>query len=183
MTGQGGGARSPGAVLTRRRAAKAAALVTAAGVIAFCGAGCGGSVKGTAPIPPSELRAEFAQVKIGAPGNEVQELLGMPIGRTSEGGIEEWNYGAWQIVLNNGRVERKVSVRRPGPVSSREGRVSATDVLALPLGITVHAAERHLGKPEASYVTWEGQDEKVTVLRYGEWQLTFVDAHLTQRNR
>jgi hypothetical protein len=165
-----------------RRLQRSATLIVVFGVMATLGVGCGGGGESVRSIPPSAVRASFTQRGSGASAEEVLKLLGPPISRVSEGGREELNYGVGQVVINDGRLERKTIVRSPAPESQR-ATVTTKEILGLSLGAPLRSVERQLGLPEASYETWEGQNERVAVLRYGEWQLTFVEDHLTQRSR
>jgi hypothetical protein len=56
-------------------------------------------------------------------------------------------------------------------------------IAGLPTGIPKSRVEAQLGTAESIYEIWEGSDERVTVLRYGLWELTFVDGQLEQKAR
>lgn len=160
-----------------------ATVLCVVGLLTACGVGCGGRGESTRTIPRNVALVNFTRIGIGAPVDEVLNGLGPPISTTSEGNREELNYGPWQIVVNDGIVERKTIVRRPPPSNRRTGKVSAKEILGLARGLALRSVQRLFGAPEARYESWEGRNERVAVLRYGEWQLTFVDGRLTQRER
>lgn len=149
-------------------------------VLCIVGAGgCGGTDETV--LSPKELLGDIALLKLGVPESQVVDAVGDPISRSATGSIDEWNYGSWQLTFRDGRLIRKARVRMPpkhGPPAT-----NASGIADLQAGITIGQTETDLGTPEAIYEIWEGREEQVTVLRYGAWQLTFVDGQLSQKAR
>lgn len=123
-------------------------------------------------------------MNLGATINETIARLGEPVSRSGEAGGEELNYGFWQLEFNRGRLVRKVRVRVP----ARGGKPPVThdtsaEIQKLVPGVKISAVRQSLGRPEEVYESWEGDDEEEVVLRYGEWELTFVGGVLVQSSR
>ncbi len=164
----------------QRHARECAALLAA--LAAFCCAGCGGG--GTASYGSTHGRnASIAQLRLGEAVDGVIDEIGQPRDVTKEGRSEELNYGEWQLRFTDGKLASKSIVRGPQGRLPDSPKVTTPRVLGLRLGMSIDAVERQLGRPQNLSETWEGNEERVSNLRYGEWQLTFVNGRLDQRER
>jgi hypothetical protein len=106
--------------------------------------------------------------------------LGRPSNRGGEGRDEALNYGRWDLEFEGGRLARKSIERFPkGGVRPKDNFDKV--VRGLTLGEAIADVRPKLGRPERIIETWEGRDEKVTVLGYGGWHITFVNGRLEER--
>jgi hypothetical protein len=157
----------------------AAALTLAAS----CLMGCGSKVGPTVSREGSPNR-QAGSMSLGATINETIARLGEPVSRSGEAGGEELNYGFWQLEFKSGQLVRKVRVRVPTPGGkSPVAHNASTEIQKLVPGVKNSAVRQSLGRPEEVYESWEGDGEEEVVLRYGEWELAFVDGVLVQRSR
>jgi len=128
------------------------------------------------------LDRQVIQLEQGASVDSVKEQLGEPKASTSSGATEALSYGNWQLTFEDGHlIERsKVVVPRHGSSVPQGGNMTKK-ILKLPLGTKRALAEATLGTPEVVYVIYEKQARPTKILRYGSWELTFVQGALTQR--
>jgi hypothetical protein len=167
-------------VLARRNAGF---VLSSALLLSIVVAGCGGSsVTTAAGVGSGDLNARLVRLPLGASESEALANLGKPLDRVDEGPTEVLNYGLWQLTFEGGQLSSKSTVRVPTDGGRNNHRVDTAAVLGLHLGESSGAVWKKFGSPESLSVTWEGDDEKVTVLNYGPWQLTFVNGRLEQRS-
>jgi hypothetical protein len=150
-------------------------------LLIVCLAGCGASQQETSPTGKF-LGRQIIQLEQGASVDSVREQLGEPEADTRSGASEALSYGIWQLTFEHGRLlERsKVIVPRHGSSVTEGGNITKK-ILMLPLGTKRAVAEATLGTPEVVYVIYEQQARPTKILRYGPWELTFVQGALTQR--
>jgi len=150
-------------------------------VLSFVGCGNGGSGSdASVRRSPVEVEGLAARMQLGTSVQAVLGELGRPSTRVVEGRTEALNYGGWDLEFEDRRLARKSTSRNPrGGVRPKSNFNKV--VLGLTLGETIDEVRPKLGRPEGIIETWEGHDEKVTVLRYGGWQITFVNGRLEER--
>lgn len=130
--------------------------------------------------PFVEVERLAAHVPLGTPVQAVLGELGRPSTRVREGRTEALNFAGWDLEFQDGRLARKSTARFPKGGALPKSNFNEV-VLGLSLGETIDEVRPQLGRPERIIETWEGHDEKVTVLGYGGWQITFVNGRLEER--
>jgi hypothetical protein len=152
--------------------------------LAMCAVGCGtGGSASNSLVSRTRVEAErlAKRMPLGTSVQAALDKLGRPNSRFHEGRTEALHYGRWNLEFDDGRLARKSTERIPlGGVRPRSHFDEV--VLGLTLGESIPEVRPKLGRPERIIETWEGQDEKVTVLGYGGWQITFVDDRLEERS-
>lgn len=153
----------------------------AVALFALAASGCGGSGEEPAKAPEAVNR-QILQLEQGVSVDEVKDQLGEPNVEGSAGSNDELSYGIWQLAfVDDGLITRsKVIVPKQNQPAREPGSLSRT-VRGLHLGTKLRNVEAILGVPESVYVIYEGRVRPVRVLRYGSWELTFVDGTLANR--
>jgi hypothetical protein len=163
------------------RRAKCGVSWVAFALLALTVSGCGGS-GGEAVKSPEAVNRQILHLEQGVSVDEVKAQIGEPDVESTVGSNDELRYGIWQLAFTDGRLNTRSKVIAPkqSPSVSEPGALSKT-VRGLHLGAKLGNVEAILGIPEVVYVVYEGRAEPVRVLRYGSWELTFVDGALTLR--
>jgi hypothetical protein len=158
-------------------------MMASLGVLAVSSIGCNSSRQETEAKDQVSTR-EILELEQGASVDSVKERLGDPLEDTSTSTSEALSYGIWQLTFVNGHLttRSKVIVQKDGR-SNIVGRNLTKTILGLPLGTDIATAKAKLGTPEVVYVIYEDRSSPTKVLRYGSWELTFIDDALTQRAR
>lgn len=161
-------------------------VLCVAGLVVFivlsvmgCGNGGTGSVA-SVKRPRDEVEELAARMPLGTSVQGVLRGLGRPNNRVVEGRNEVLTYGSWALEFESGRLTRRSTERFPkGGVRPKSNFERV--VLGLTLGETITEVRSKLGRPERVVESWEGNDETVTDLGYGGWQITFVNGRLEER--
>lgn len=150
-------------------------------VIAIAMGGCGESSESD-PLTGRVLSEEIAQLSQGLSEQTVIDRLGEPLAEFHHGSDTELSYGAWQLSFVNDELQRRSLVFAPqhGQRLKQTPKLERT-ILRLRLGSSIADVEAWLGIPQVVYVIYEDDPSPIKVLRYGPWQLTFVDGRLEQR--
>jgi hypothetical protein len=144
-----------------------------------CGNGGSGSVASVRRTH-GEVEELAARMPLGTSVQAALRELGRPSNRAVDGHTEALHYGRWNLEFEGGRLTRRSTSKFPrGGVRPKSNFDKV--VLGLTLGESIPEVRPKLGRPERIIETWEGHDEKVTVLGYGGWQITFVNGRLEQR--
>jgi hypothetical protein len=131
-----------------------------------------------------DLGRQILQLEQGASSDSVKVQLGEPEAETSEGDTDGLSYGLWQLTFVDDRLTTRSKVIVPqGGHQVGGGPALSKKILGLQLGTKLGAVQATLGTPEMVYVIYEGEPQPVKILRYGAWELTFIDGRLSQRSQ
>lgn len=154
-------------------------LLILAGI--FLTAGCGQAQPEEA-LEGRSLNHAVLQLDQGASIESVENQLGQPRRVDAEGDRTSLSYGIWQLSFVDEHLTMRSKVVNPkGSRPIKGSRDLNQLVRRLRLGMNVGVVMKHLGIPETLYIIYGVEPAPVEVLRYGTWELTFVDRKLTQR--
>lgn len=158
-------------------------MLMAGAVLSACGSD--ESTK-AAPISLRVLDKQIPELSQGVSEIAVESRLGEPASKVTTGSETVLTYGPWRLVVENGRVERRIRNRPTGQAeepSNFNGKALDQKILAIKPGIFVADVKRILGAPEVDEEVFEGEPRPEVFLTYGAWVLSFRNGELRQRTK
>jgi hypothetical protein len=112
----------------------------------------------------------------------VRSQLGEPLSESNASGEAALQYKGWLLLFHNNNLERRIRQHWPHhPITrSLKGMLDAK-VLALHRGVSVRSVRADLGAPDSYEEVFEATRRPELILRYGPWEVAFVDGKLNRR--
>jgi hypothetical protein len=169
-------------MLGERRKLRRGSLITFLCVTALTAAGCDDAQH--AKYHGEALTQAVRELEQGASIEAVKSQLGDAVSEAKHDSETVLNYGTWQLSFVNDHLITRSRVAIPEQAQSiHGGRRLERKVLSLAHGISIDRARSVLGVPEEIYEIYEDSSHPTEILRYGSWELSFVNGKLSQRSK
>jgi hypothetical protein len=157
-------------------------LISFLSVVALAAAGCGDTQH--TKYHGEALTQAVRKLEQGASIEAVTSQLGDAISEAKRDSETMLNYGMWQLSFVNDHLTTRSRVAIPEQAQPiQESRRLERKILSLARGISIGRARSMLAVPEEIYEIYEDSPRPTEILRYGSWELSFVNGKLSQRSK